>query len=154
MKILFHTPTQYLKSYPRADEEPVIGLDPDYDTFDLIQEAQPSYNSITQYLTATEVIDTATKTVTRGWQINAFAFPPVPDCKIWGNVQEFMAEFTMPEKASIALSTDPTIAGLRLELSTWFSEVHANDDRVVAGLDKLVELDIISEARKEAITTI
>ena len=149
MKILFHIPTQYLKSYPRSDEEPVIGLDPDYDTFDLIQETQPSHNPTTQYLTATEVIDTATKTVTRGWQINTF-----PDFKIWGNVQEFMAEFTMPEKASIALSTDPTIAALRLELSTWFSEVHANDDRVVAGLDKLVELDIISEARKEAITTI
>lgn len=149
MKILFHTPTQYLKSYPRADEEPVIGLDPDYDTFDLIQEAQPSHNPTTQYITATEVIDTAIKTVTRGWQIHAF-----PDFKIWGNVQEFMAEFTMPEKASIALSTDPTIAALRLELSTWFSEVHANDDRVVAGLDKLVELDIISEARKEDITTI
>jgi len=77
--------------------------------------------------------------------------PPPPDYKIWSNAQAFMAEFSMPEKAQIALSTDPTIAALRLELSTWFSEVYANDPRVVTGLDKLVELGIITEARKQEI---
>lgn len=57
----------------------------------------------------------------------------------------------MIEKAGIALSTDPTIAALRLELSTWFSEVYSNDQRVIAGLDKLVELGVISEQRKQEI---
>lgn len=74
--------------------------------------------------------------------------------KIWANAQAFMAEFTTDEKSGIALSTDPTIAALRLELSTWFSQVYSNDPRVIAGLDKLVELDIITEARKEEIITL
>ena len=71
--------------------------------------------------------------------------------KIWPNVQAFMAAFTMPEKAQIALSTDPTIAALRLELTTWLSDVHSDDSRVVLGLDKLVELGILTTERKNAI---
>lgn len=77
-----------------------------------------------------------------------------PNVKIWRNVQEFMKDFTMSEKAAVALSTDPTLAALRLELSTWFSTVHSNDSRVVMGLDKMVELGIISADRKTEIITI
>ena len=77
-----------------------------------------------------------------------------PNYKIWANAQAFVAEFTDEEKAGIALSTDPTVAALRFELSTWFSEVHSNDLRVVAGLDKLVELSIITETRRTEITAI
>ena len=73
--------------------------------------------------------------------------------KKWENVQAFMAEFTMQEKAQIALSMEPTIAALRLELTTWFSEVHVDDPRVVMGLSKLVELGIISDQRKIEITS-
>jgi hypothetical protein len=149
MKILFHIPTQTLVAYPRADDEPVVGLDPDYEIFDVIQLPEPAYNPATQYLSTTESIDTTAKTVTRGWQIIN-----LPDYKIWANAQGFMAEFTTPEKADIAMSIDPTIATLRLELSTWFSEVYSNDYRVVSGLNKLVQLGIISEARKAEITTI
>jgi len=79
--------------------------------------------------------------------------PPVGPKK-WQNVQLFMAEFTMSEKANIALSMDPTVAALRLELTTWLSEVHSDDPRVVSGLFKLVELGIISEQRKVEIITI
>lgn len=78
--------------------------------------------------------------------------PPVGPKK-WENVQGFMGEFTMQEKAQIALSMDPTIAALRLELTTWLSEVHSDDPRVVMGLSKLVELGIISEQRKTEITS-
>lgn len=90
--------------------------------------------------------------VERQWTVRARTAEEL--VKIWANAQAFMAEFTMEEKGGIALSTDPTIAALRLELSTWFSEVHSNDPRVIAGLDKLVELDIITEARKEEIITL
>jgi hypothetical protein len=151
MKILFHTPTQTLTSYPRADDEPVVGLDPEYDTFDLVQEPQPTFNPATHYISSTENIDVPSKTVTRGWQIHDIL---VSDFKIWANAQEFVAEFTNEEKAGIALSTDPTVAALRFELSTWFSEVYSNDPRVVSGLDKLVELGIITEVRRTEITSI
>ena len=82
------------------------------------------------------------------------AWQEIQAIKTWSNVQKFMAEFTMQEKASIALSADPTIAALRLELTTWFSQVLSNDPRVVAGLDKLVELGIISAQRKQEIIAI
>jgi len=148
-KILYYTPTQTLKPYPRNDDEPVVGLDPDYEVFDIIQDAEPTYDSATQYLTTTETIDTVAETVTYGYQINE-----LPDYKIWANAQAFMAEFTDEETFGIANSTDTTVAALRLEISTWFSQVYSNDPRVIAGLDKLVELDIITEARKAEIITI
>jgi hypothetical protein len=62
-----------------------------------------------------------------------------------------MAAFTMQEKAAIALSTDPTIAALRLELTTWLSSVPANSPAVLTGLDKLVELQILTPQRKTEI---
>ncbi len=65
-----------------------------------------------------------------------------------------MAEFTMPEKAQIALSVDPTIAALRLEMSTWFSQVLNNDERVTTGLQRMVDLGIISPSRITEITAL
>ena len=79
---------------------------------------------------------------------------PVPIVKNWPNVQAFMESFTMPEKAQISLSTDATIAALRLDLTTWLDSIHGNDPRVVAGFDKLVELEILtSERRSEILAT-
>lgn len=80
----------------------------------------------------------------------SFYQEPQP-AKKWENVQAFMGEFSMQQKAAIALSVDPTVAALRLELTTWLSEVRADDPRVQTGLDKLVELGIITETRKEQI---
>jgi hypothetical protein len=90
--------------------------------------------------------------VERQWTVRART--PEELVKIWSNAQTFMAEFTTDEKAGIANSTDTTVAALRLEISTWFSQVFSNDPRVIAGLDKLVELDIITEARKEEIVAL
>lgn len=71
--------------------------------------------------------------------------------KTWLNVQAFMAEFTMQEKAAIALSVDPIVAALRLELTTWLSSVSSNSQHVQTGLDKLVELQILTPQRKTEI---
>lgn len=69
MKILRHSETGELSAYPRTDDEPVIGLDPLYEVFDLIQEAQPEYDPATHQLAPTQAIDTQAKTVTRGWNV-------------------------------------------------------------------------------------
>lgn len=69
MKILFHTPTQTLRAYPRQDDLPVVGLDPEFQVFEVIQNNQLDYDQTTQTLEPTEAIDTATKKVTRGWKI-------------------------------------------------------------------------------------
>lgn len=73
--------------------------------------------------------------------------------KIWPDAERFVAEFTLAEMASIDLSSDTTIAALRFMLSTWHSPVHANDPRVITGLDALVSNGIISAERKAEILT-
>lgn len=69
MKILFHTPTQTLRPYPRQDDLPVVGLDPEFQIFEVIQNNQPAYDQTTQILESSEVIDIPAKKVTRGWLI-------------------------------------------------------------------------------------
>jgi hypothetical protein len=150
MKILFHLHSQTLKPYPRADDDPVVGLSPEYEVFDVIEEPQPSYDTETHTCAATETIDTQAKTVTRGWTVQVRP----PESKIWTNAQAFMSAFTMEEKAAVALSSDPIIAALRLELSTWLSPVHVNDERVQLGLNRLVELEILTNDRKNAIISV
>ena len=69
MKILYHTPTKTLRAYPRQDNEPIVGLDPAYQVFDVIQEPKPQFDPETQRLEISEVIDVKAKTVTRGWTV-------------------------------------------------------------------------------------
>lgn len=91
----------------------------------------------------------------KGWQeVSAPEPPSPPPPPMWSNAQAFMAAFSMEEKAAIALSTDPTVAALRLELSTWLSAVHVDDERVQMGLNRLVELEILTNDRKNAIISV
>jgi hypothetical protein len=76
-RILYSQSTATLHPYPREDDGPVVGLDPDYLELDLIQEPQPSYDPATQRLDPTEVIDLEALTVTRGWELIELP-PPAP----------------------------------------------------------------------------
>lgn len=71
--------------------------------------------------------------------------------KRWLDTEAFMSEFTLDEIGEISLSTDPVIAALRFMLSTWRSEVHADDSRVLLGINSLVGLGILTEERKTQI---
>ena len=71
--------------------------------------------------------------------------------KSWDNSSMFIQEFTLIEMASISLSQDPTVAALRLLLSTWFGEVWSDDPRVQSGLSALINSGIINEARRDEI---
>lgn len=77
MKILYHTPTQTLRSYPRADDEPVVGLSADYQVFDVIQAPPPNYDGTTHYLSPTETVNVEAKTITRGWEVAVIQTPPL-----------------------------------------------------------------------------
>lgn len=72
----------------------------------------------------------------------------VRERKVWTNAAAFMAEFTLPELASVSLSQDPTVAALRLMLSAWPSDVWSDDPRIQMGLAALVSSGIIDETRK------
>lgn len=150
-RVLYNTTTLKVQPWPRSDDEDVVGLDSVYVPLEVIQEEMPTLQE-GESATATETINLELGTVTYGWDI--VPAPTPTDYKVWTNVQSFMAEFTMAEKAQIALSTDMTIAALKLEVATWFSTVESNDERVSIGLNKLVELAILTEARKAEILTI
>lgn len=71
--------------------------------------------------------------------------------KRWANGEDFLQEFTMQEMAGISLSTDVTIAALRILLAVWNGEVWSDDPRVVAGLDAVESAGIINADRKAEI---
>lgn len=76
-RLLYDTLASTLHPYPRADDEPVLGLDPRYLEMDVLQQPAPSYDPATHQLQPTEDIDTAARTVTRGWTVVELP-PPVP----------------------------------------------------------------------------
>lgn len=70
MNLLYHTPTQILRPWPRADDDPVVELSAEYEIFTLVQEPIPeNFDASTQTLAGTQVTNTEAKTVTRGWEI-------------------------------------------------------------------------------------
>lgn len=71
--------------------------------------------------------------------------------KTWPNVAAFLTAFTMPELAGISLSTDPTLAALRILLLSHPDEVWSDDPRILAGLDALVAAGVITKARRAEI---
>ena len=71
--------------------------------------------------------------------------------KIWENNTLYLQEFMLEEMAAISLSTNPTIAALRLLLASWNGEVWSDDPRVVAGLDAIEAAGIINSERRSEI---
>lgn len=77
MKRLYNTLTQtFLPTYPRDDDEPIVGLDPTLEIYDVIEVPRPEITA-NQYLTRTEVPDHEAKTLTLGWQVNESPVAPV-----------------------------------------------------------------------------
>jgi len=138
--------------HPRADEGPVVDMDPDLVLLKIVTDPQPEYDSLTQRLLPTEQIDLDAAECRTVWAVEEIPEAErEPQFKRWPDVEHFLMEFTMEEMALIGLSTDPTVAALRFLLSGWRSAVHANDPRVIQGLTALVNLAILTEERQAQI---
>jgi hypothetical protein len=87
--------------------------------------------------------------VERDWQVRSQTADEAR--KTWPNAAAFLGEFSMPELAAISLSTDPTVAALRLLLASWPSDVWSDDPRIIMGLGALVSAGIIDETRSAEI---
>ena len=114
---------------------------------------QPSYNPLTH--TIDPIIIWSETAATRDWVIRDLteAEKAIASRKTWQNSRDFLAEFTMTEIGSIGVSTDPTIAALRLILSTWPGSVYSDDQRVITGLDAIEAAGIITTKRRNQIIT-
>ena len=138
--------------HPRADEGPVVDMDPDLVLLKIVTDPQPEYDSLTQRLLPTEQIDLDAAECRTVWAVEEIPEAErEPQFKRWPDVEHFLMEFTMEEMALIGLSTDPTVAALRFLLSGWRSAVHADDPRVIQGLDALVAAGILTPERRAVI---
>jgi hypothetical protein len=77
-KALWDLNESRLVSYPRYDDEPVVGLDSRYVIVDLVRDPEPAYNPIEEYLVPTTAIDLNALTYTYGWSVETLP-PPGPD---------------------------------------------------------------------------
>jgi hypothetical protein len=88
----------------------------------------------------------ATRAAAEAWLEQEAAYS-----KVWPDVAEFNAELTHDEKYAILTSTDPAIKFLDRELAMWRGEVHANDARVISGLEALELAGVIDTTRRNEI---
>lgn len=84
-KLLYSQSTQAIKLYPRLDDQPIAGLDPDYLVLDKAETPPPSYDSTTQSLLSNYVVDLQTSQYRQEWTVTDL--PPVPD---WDGFNAYM----------------------------------------------------------------
>lgn len=117
MKLLYNKLTAALHPYPRADDNPVIGLDSCYLEMSLLQQPQPEYDSATHWLEPTEAINLEALTVTRGWRLVALPPPnPVPDWATFRGqllISEGVAQLMAAARAA---GREPAVTALPLVL--------------------------------------
>ena len=78
-KALWDLNESKLVSYPRIDDQPVVGLDTErYIVLTVARESEPSYDPIADYLAPTETLDLDALTYTYGWTVEPLP-PPGPD---------------------------------------------------------------------------
>ena len=90
---------------------------------------------------------------TRDWVVRDMTPSELADSlrKVWPSSVQFLGEFTMPELGGISVSIDPTIAAMRLILSSWIGPIYSDDPRVVMGLAAIEAAGIISAERRAQI---
>jgi len=84
----------------------------------------------------------------------AFLASRYPAGKSWPSKAEFWSEFTESEKIAILTSQDIAIRMLDKELTMWTGIILATDSRIINGLDALQNAGILTEIRRESITTV
>ena len=163
MKAIYDPSTEKLSEYPRADDEPIIGLDPSLHVLEVIDQDQPKYDPNTQLLEPTTVVDLAAGTVTKGWKVTDV--PPNPPSakpnypKLYGDtlVSNVYQTAILPQAmASTAVNFAATAFGLALSDA---AAGRPNDPAITASLglvmatatlttENLAEIDALLAASK------
>ena len=78
-KALWDLNESKLVSYPRIDDEPVVGLDTErYIVLTVVRNPQPTYDPLTDYLVPTEALDLDALSYVYDWLVEPLP-PPAPD---------------------------------------------------------------------------
>jgi len=87
MKVLYSQLNATIKPYPRNDDNPILGLDPDYLVLDKIESPQPEYDPSTQTIREEWVIAFETLEYRQEWIIEPIVVAPVED---WPSFNTYM----------------------------------------------------------------
>jgi hypothetical protein len=74
LKRLYNTASQQILPWPRLDEEPIVGLDPNLLEMAVIEGEIPGYNPETQILTKSDVVNVEARTITRTWALSNLTY--------------------------------------------------------------------------------
>lgn len=74
--VLFDTETNKVLDYPRADEEPVLDLDPRYQVLRVVREDKPEHDPATHYVRETRAVDLVAGEWRWGWDLMEMPVPP------------------------------------------------------------------------------
>lgn len=78
-KALWDLEESKIVSYPRYDNEPVVGLDSRYVIVDLVHETQPTYNPLEEQVLPTTKLDLESLTYTYTWIVEPLPPAPTPE---------------------------------------------------------------------------
>lgn len=92
-KLLYSQSTATIKPYPRLDDQPIVGLDPDYLVLEKVEVAPISYDPATQSLSSSYVVDTENLEYRQEWVIEDL--PPAPPAPDWDSFNTYMLSDSM-----------------------------------------------------------
>lgn len=124
--LLYNPATEAITRYPRADDSPIVGLDPALVVLTEIIQNRPDHDPETQYLEQTREIDTDAGTLTRGWTIRDK--PPEPRWIDYGNA--VMANPAVNIMLGAAIQSAPALYG---GLTVGLGKAADGDGRVFLG---------------------
>jgi hypothetical protein len=76
-KLLYSQSTQQTYPYPRNDDAPIIGLDPDFLVLERVETPPPTYNPETEIITLTWVVDVEALEYRQEWVVTDKPSPVV-----------------------------------------------------------------------------
>jgi hypothetical protein len=92
MKILYSQSTQQIKPYPRLDDVPIVGLDPDYLVLFRVNTDPPEYDTETEDLTSEYVVDIQRLEYRQEWTVTT---KPIVITPSWDGFNEYMLTNSM-----------------------------------------------------------
>lgn len=109
---LLDTETGLVQAYPRADDEPVVGLDARYEVLRVVRDEQPEYDPATHIIRETRTVDRDAGEWRWGWSIEVL--PPAPPRPDWRTFKRtLLAHPAINELLGTSLSAAPA-AGLSI----------------------------------------
>lgn len=104
-KLLYSQNNQTTKPYPRTDDAPIVGLDPDYLVLTQVQTEPPSYDPEIQTVSSQYVVDTEALEYRQEWTVSDL--PPQPQ---WDSFNVYMlSDATFKSYRDTVRAVDPEL---------------------------------------------